>query len=284
MISHIDIRALIENRHHEAVCLEDNFYIFEVSYRPSPDAPFKISNYGCCICLKGKVEGLIDQMSVELEHGHVALNVPGQLLEQHTMSTDFQGIGIILSSQFVDSLRLPYNLDMSMMVRDRPIVKLNEPQQEALLSYCKMAKRLLEKERPFRQEMLHHLTCAYFYGIGSQLRILSESRKSSNEEQLMRRFLNEIRIYYKRERKVSFYAEQLNLSPNYFSAVIKSVSGKSPAEWIDGYVAGEARALLKGTSLTIQQISYKLGFPSQSFFGKFFKRIVGISPKEYREK
>ncbi|KAA6314445.1 hypothetical protein EZS27_034938 [termite gut metagenome] len=45
----------------------------------------------------------------------------------------------------------------------------------------------------------------------------------------------------------------------------------------------EAKALLKSTNMTIQQISDELNFPSQSFFGKYFKRQVGVSPKEYKK-
>ena len=58
--------------------------------------------------------------------------------------------------------------------------------------------------------------------------------------------------------------------------------GSSAAEWIERCVALEARALLKSTNMTIQQISDELNFPSQTFFGKYFKRRVGMSPKEYR--
>jgi len=46
----------------------------------------------------------------------------------------------------------------------------------------------------------------------------------------------------------------------------------------------EAKALLKSTNMTIQQISDELHFPSQSFFGKYFKRLAGVSPREYRKK
>ena len=79
-------------------------------------------------------------------------------------------------------------------------------------------------------------------------------------------------------------SDRLHVSAGHLSAVVKHTSGKSAGDWIDDYVVGEARAMLKGTSLTIQQISQELGFPSQSFFGKYFKRETGMSPKTYREK
>jgi AraC-like DNA-binding protein len=76
----------------------------------------------------------------------------------------------------------------------------------------------------------------------------------------------------------------LSLTPKYLSQIIKASTGKSANEWIDEYVMLEAKALLKSTTMTIQQISDELNFPSQSFFGKYFKRCEGVSPKEYREK
>ena len=111
----------------------------------------------------------------------------------------------------------------------------------------------------------------------------TESKKLSNEEILMQNFLKTVQQYYKKERKVIFYADKLHLSAGYLSTVIKNVSGKTAAEWIDDYVILEAKSLLKSTNLTIQQISDGLNFPSQSFFGKYFKRQTGISPKEYKK-
>lgn len=67
-----------------------------------------------------------------------------------------------------------------------------------------------------------------------------------------------------------------------FLPVIKKLVERYSSDWIDDYVILEAKALLKSGKLTIQQISDELNFPSQSFFGKYFKRIAGVSPKEYK--
>lgn len=99
----------------------------------------------------------------------------------------------------------------------------------------------------------------------------------------MRNFLKQLQTHHKQERKLEFYADKLCLSAKYLSQTIKNSSGKTAGEWIDEYVMLEAKALLKSTNMTIQQISDELNFPSQSFFGKFFKRLAGLSPKAYRE-
>ena len=68
------------------------------------------------------------------------------------------------------------------------------------------------------------------------------------------------------------------------STVVKSVSGRTAGSWIDGYVILAAKVMLRSSASTIQEVSVALNFPNQSFFGKFFKQHVGISPREYRLK
>ncbi|MDE6551485.1 MAG: helix-turn-helix domain-containing protein, partial [Muribaculaceae bacterium] len=59
-------------------------------------------------------------------------------------------------------------------------------------------------------------------------------------------------------------------------------SGRSPKEWINIRVMLEAKVLLRDPSRSIQEISEILGFPNQSFFGTFFKKMKGLSPSAYR--
>ena len=88
--------------------------------------------------------------------------------------------------------------------------------------------------------------------------------------------------HFKEQRFLDFYAEKLEISPKHLSRTMKKETGFSAVEWIERYVILEAKVLLKSTNLNIQQISDELNFPSQSFFGKYFKKKVGMSPKEFR--
>lgn len=282
-IEQVNLKGRLEAIDKKTRTAGGDFYIYEVVNSQQIDYPFKIDEYGCCICLEGEANGNIDLMSCRLKPSMMAINVPGQLLEQHNMSGDFKGIGITMSEGFVKGLGLPYNFQLDRMLRESPLLELQPSQLEAMLTYCRMASRLLEAERPYQIETLRHLTCAFFYGIGTYLYQLSVDRHFSNEEMVMQKFLAEVKANCCSERKVQYYADRLNISMGYLFSIIKRVSGRPPGEWIDNYVTEEARALLKGTNLTIQQISHQLGFPSQSFFGKFFKRVTGLSPKEYRE-
>ena len=83
---------------------------------------------------------------------------------------------------------------------------------------------------------------------------------------------------------MKFYANKLCLTPNYLSGVVKEYTGKTATEWVNDFVILEAKIMLKDTGYSIQEISDRLHFPDQSTFGKYFKKLTGVSPKMYREK
>lgn len=95
-------------------------------------------------------------------------------------------------------------------------------------------------------------------------------------------FLQLLSLHYKEHREVGFYADKLNMTGKYMTTLVKKASGKPALEWIEDYVILEAKAQLSSTVNTIQQIAYDLNFPTQSLFGRYFKRAVGMSPSDYR--
>lgn len=263
--------------------IEDRLYIGDIS--PETDLinyPFRTEWYICCICSAGESRGRINLIPYSLKGPGMSINIPGQLLEHGHMTDDFRGIYILMSTDFISELGLPYNFQTYMSVQETPILPLTENQHQAMLSYCSMVRRVIKIAHPNKADIVKHLTCAFFYGMGYYFHQIAENRKLSNEDILMQNFLKTVQQHYKKERKVIFYADKLHLSTGYLSTVIKNISGKSAAEWIDDYVTLEAKSLLKSTNLNIQQISDSLNFPSQSFFGKYFKRQTGMSPKEYK--
>jgi AraC-like DNA-binding protein len=81
---------------------------------------------------------------------------------------------------------------------------------------------------------------------------------------------------------VRFYGEALNVTPKYLTETVKEINGKSAGAVIDDFVILEAKLLLEKPENTIAQVADLLNFSDQSFFGKYFKRITGISPKEFK--
>ena len=85
------------------------------------------------------------------------------------------------------------------------------------------------------------------------------------------------------EHNIEFYADRLFLSPRYMSTVVKKVSGRSAKEWIDDALVARIKVALRYTDRQAAQISDDFGFPNTSFFSKFFKRLTGLTPLQYRQ-
>ena len=78
-------------------------------------------------------------------------------------------------------------------------------------------------------------------------------------------------------------AEALGLSKNYFGQLFKSETGSTVSEYLNLLRIDQAKKLLRQTNLKIYEIAYKTGFSDHFYFSIVFKKLVGISPKEYRE-
>ena len=81
---------------------------------------------------------------------------------------------------------------------------------------------------------------------------------------------------------VAYFAEKANLSPSYFSDLIRKETGTNPNDFISLFMIDEAKRRLLETGDDISEIAYRLGFEYPAHFSRMFKRIVGMTPKEYR--
>jgi len=238
------------------------------------------------VCTKGKVSGTIDFQPYNLSAPFVIIVLPNQILHYEHISEDFTGYCLVLSNRFAPEL-LPFidkQLAVAAAIKKQPYTQLVPESMPFIRKYFLMIKKIIAMpDNPHRLEMIKHLTMVYFYMTYPYFQKHIETTKQTRQGLLVEQFTNLVRESYRHERETTFYADKLNLTPKYLSQVIKSVTGKSASDWIENFVALEAKALLMSTNMTVQQISEELNFPSQSFFGKYFKRVAGVSPKVYRE-
>ncbi len=106
---------------------------------------------------------------------------------------------------------------------------------------------------------------------------------SPHDKDLFNRFLQILSEQPQKRQRVSFYAEQLNITSKYLSSVSKKVSGKTPMRWITESVMQDCYMLLGESNMSVKEISNKLGFPNSSFFGQYFREEAGVTPLEYRK-
>jgi len=107
---------------------------------------------------------------------------------------------------------------------------------------------------------------------------------NSRIEELYNQFLDAVERYFHIYSDVSFYAEQLNVSPRYLGQVTRRIVNRSPKAIIDDRITAEIVSLLTTTSRPLKDLAHSLGFSSQAHLSRFFKKQKGLSPTEYQRK
>lgn len=176
-------------------------------------------------------------------------------------------------------------IDFYNSLLNEPIISLSDDNAwEYLNAYRSLKKYQHDSDNKCKAELQKSFCNITFLILCSELlkRDMTEKQRSNRREAIYQSFLQNIEKHYRNERSVKFYANKLCLTPKYLSSVIHQMSGKHASEWLDDFIILEIKALLKTTTMPVQQIAYELNFSTPAHFGKFFKRITGVSPKRYR--
>ena len=284
-INQLNWQSILKD-HENAHCIGNDFILLDKSIIPTEfKHPFRVNVLTAIICTKGIMRGKMGLKPYISNAPCMIIVMPDMVLEYEYISEDFEGFFIVMSTRFLESLNIQESFPTFIAVHDNPYIPLQETELKSILGYYSMMQNTIKVEdNPYRLEIAKYLTKAFFYGIGYYLHRLPDDKEKNKNEQLVDNFINLVQIHFKTQRGVEFYADKLSLTPKYMSTVIKQSSGKSAGEWIDDRIILEVKVLLKSTNMTIQQIADELNFPTQSSFGKYFKRLIGMSPKEYRLK
>ncbi len=239
------------------------------------------------VCTQGRVRISINLEECEVTEGMMMVNLPENIIQVHHTSEDFKGHIIVISASFLREIRIDLRntIPVFMQIKRQPIIHLTEDKMDTLQKFFVLLHECIaDKTSNHRTEIAQGLISALIYKCSDQLDLLALEREpvKSRRELFFMQFMELLTRYHKQHRNVGFYAEQLHITPKYMSSMIKEISGRSTAEWIDEYVILEAKTLLKYSGMNIQQIAYHLNFSTQSFFGKYFKQHTGMSPSQYK--
>lgn len=248
------------------------------------ESPFKVDMVAVIVLTGGTGRGRINLVSIEAVAPCMIIMSADQIIQADYVSEDFNCYVVVMSPSFVDSLNINERMDTFRTVSDNPVIPLTGDRLPPILTYIEMMCAVTRlADNPYRMEVAQNLTRAFFYGGGFYFHKLDENVSRNSTDRVANEFMKLLDANFKRHRKIEFYAERMDLTPKYMSSLMRKLTGRSAGEWIDRRVIMEAKALLRSTNMTVQQIADELNFPEQSAFGKYFKRHTGLSPKEYRK-
>ena len=266
---------------------EDILLFDDFSEVPMPHGPMKMNCILLGLCLKGNAQYSVDTLNHTVSANDIIIISEGQVVNNYQPSDGFSGIAIMLSDDFFHEIIKGIHELSSIFIfsRTHPVFTLDKDEVNNICTYFQGIKQKMDKqEHHFRRDVVRSLMMTMIYDLGNVIfRIQSGDRKQSRAEVIFAQFIDLVENNFREEKRVSWYAKQLCITPKYLSESVKQVSRRTPNEWIDNYVILEARVMLKDSALSIKEITQRLHFPNQSFFGKFFKEHVGMSPSKYRK-
>ena len=238
--------------------------------------PYRMKYVLVAVCNEGSGFGAVNLRSFRLHKNSLLIVLPSQIIQSYEVSEDFKGTFILFSERYLSRLGQGDAYLFYKNAEQAPFYQLDEGTAAAFRSYIDLLHKLLQirPAKPNMEEALQLLNRLFFLMMGW----VTHASASGNEAQLRE---NEVMLQFLHH-EVAFYADKMNISAKYMTTLIKKASGKSALQWIEDYVILDAKAQLSSTVNTIQEITFDLNFPSQSLFGRYFKRAVGMSPTEYR--
>ena len=280
-VEHIGIDRLPE----EAIVIGDDLSLFCIKGATSTidfEEPHKLSHAIIVICTSGSCSVRVNLVEYHVESPRLLNLMPGQIVEALSCSDDFVGYAIALSKRFIDMINLPGWQHQYIDMYNNPITYIDSDRLMAVrIFYAMLYRAAANDNNPFRLQVIENLIRVFYYGGISSFEN-KEPSQNKYKNSVVAKFLELVQTHYREQRLISFYAGELCITPKYLSKLVKEHTGRSAGEWIESHVILEARAMLQSSDMTIQQIATYLHFPNQSFFGKYFKRATGISPKSYR--
>lgn len=235
--------------------------------------------------VQGSMKSHIHFLEYEINTGDIAILQPQLMIETKSLSEDAEIVTIGLSLDFITEFPILREFVMNNEIRWQPIIRLQPEDMKLQNELLTLIQSFYHKKpSPNKTQMLRHLVMVLISMISEVYSDLPNNKSvvKNRTHEIIDDFYLLISKHAHQQRNVAFYAEKLHLTPQYLSSFLKQKTGKSALQWIDHITVLHAKTLLKSSNLSIKEISNELHFEETSVFCRYFKRIVGMSPKTYR--
>jgi AraC-like DNA-binding protein len=275
---------------------KDNIMLFDTFAETNPLEPLrhvpstKIYQSISYYLLEGEITYEINGKDVTLTKNTVLNVMPENTLEVKDVSPDIQYFMVVtypkVSNQIFKEVGLTYsNARLSLQYFATPVN--GQQMQDFFRIYNDIKRDMQGPDYEFKAEYIRSLLNGMMVkniNIHQYDPVPLEGNSNSRQYDVYCRFLALLNKHAIEHRTVLFYANQLNISSKYLSFVCTSYSKKNASAWIDDAVIQKAKAMILVHHYSLIETSEALHFPTVSSFSRFFKRVVGMTPREFSQK
>jgi AraC family transcriptional activator of pobA len=249
---------------------------------PHVNAPHGHSFYLLLYVSHGTGTHTVDLVTYDLRPGSVFFLAPGQVHQWH-LAPDAEGIVVFFEPSFYQ-LRYPERdlLALPFFDNAHPPVLYVAAENELPPLFEKL---LHESQTTFpnQAEVLRAYLALILELAARHYPAGPTSTEAGLAQSQIRQFGALLNQHYRTRRSVREYADLLHLTANYLNALCRRVLGQTASDLIHARVVLEARRLLAHSALSVAQVADELGFDDPSYFGRYFRKYVGLSPEAFRQ-
>jgi AraC family transcriptional regulator, transcriptional activator of pobA len=238
-------------------------------------------------CHKGRIQFLFNEQKMECKSGQFLFWFADSRISGLQFTGNFKATVLLVEKDFLMD-NIPdqsWSLNAQLHSRVYP-VKENITQQDKekiLTNFKQLYTRATEISHRFYEEVLRLQMQVFILEMWHTFANEYEQRKHSLQTgTLYERFMKLLATHCMQEREVQFYSSQLNITPKYLNHLSKTHSGVTASEWIQRFVKERIIILLQNKNLNIAEITDEMNFSSRSFFTRYVKKLLGVTPTEYR--
>ena len=273
----------------EGKSIDNDLILFEdITKVPLPNSPSRMKALFLALCTSGHAQYTVDTKMHEVSAGDVIIISEEQVVADYKLSDNCKGIALIMSYNFFQNIVSGIHelSPLFLFARTHPVFHLDDNQTKALENDIEHIKeKIADVGHRFRRELVVTMLKALIIDMSNIIYQFQQvgDEMQTRAEVIFRDFIQAVEKNYRTERRVSWYAQQLCITSKYLSETVRTVSRRTPSDWLDSYVTRELRVMLRNSTMSIKQIADELNFANQSFLGKYFKEHVGMSPSKFRK-
>ena len=252
--------------------------------------PIRCNHVVVVFCHSGNLSLEINYTVYDISQNMLLTISPLDIVTLKQGSTDFKCTALVLPSTIFTSFLTSADVSQYEYVKHNRVVEL----EGDYLLFIHQAFSLLETVRNLVpkdkfNKIAERQVVSFFY-VTRHYYLTQQNYKSDTKEyfsrkkELFRKFIQELVYSHAISREVLFYANELGVSCGYLNEICNEVANRSAKEIIDSAVAAKLKYELSYTTKSIQELADKYNFPSQSYFSRYYKRLTGMTPSDYRKR
>lgn len=246
-----------------------------------------LAAYTFTLVTEGRMNVVYSGKELTLKADDLCFYSPGLPIIVVSASDDYRAVCLLADEHTTIEMPTVRNL---VNVAYLPIVRLREPKvslphptAQRLANRMREIIGYLHSDHIYRQEVLRMLYAVFLLDVlDVQHQVIAHGHTPQRVEEIFVDFIHLLPDHFAEHHDIAFYADRLNITPVYLSRVVRQVAGRTVMDYINQMLLMEASFLLRTSPMSIAQIADRLHFADAPSFSKFFMRMKGQTPREYR--